>query len=282
MEQWPLLMNAVLLDTCARFFIAAQNERALAFLPVDKRLANLLLLRGAARPSLENAPCSTYPHLVHRHAGDVVEGETARRRAPSRAARGQPAASIGGSRDRGPSRRARRDGRCRAARRPIDRPRGQRPAAPAAVAAARRCRRRRRRRGRTARPTPSSSRPGTRCRWDVWPAPTPPASSSRPSCAASAPPARAAHRYREGTGGLSLSVLVTGAGRTLRDAWRLPLKMRPVPPIRWQTPESEGVPRQLPCRCRRRWRCPCWWRPRGPRPRGPPPMPATASSPRAP
>lgn len=44
MEQWPLFMKAVLLDTCARFFIAAQNERALAFLPVEKRLANLLLV----------------------------------------------------------------------------------------------------------------------------------------------------------------------------------------------------------------------------------------------
>jgi CRP/FNR family transcriptional regulator len=44
MERWPRFMKAVLLDTCARFFIAAQNERALAFLPVEKRLANLLLV----------------------------------------------------------------------------------------------------------------------------------------------------------------------------------------------------------------------------------------------
>lgn len=39
----PRFMKAVLYDTCARFFIAAQNERALAFLSVAERLANLLL-----------------------------------------------------------------------------------------------------------------------------------------------------------------------------------------------------------------------------------------------
>lgn len=43
MDAHPRFMKNVLHDTCARFFIAAQNERALAFLSVPQRLANLLL-----------------------------------------------------------------------------------------------------------------------------------------------------------------------------------------------------------------------------------------------
>jgi CRP-like cAMP-binding protein len=43
LDDSPQLMRNVLNDTCARFLIAAQNERALAFLPVPRRLANLLL-----------------------------------------------------------------------------------------------------------------------------------------------------------------------------------------------------------------------------------------------
>ena len=43
LEQSPRFMRNVLDDTCARFLIAAQHERALAFLPVSRRLANLLL-----------------------------------------------------------------------------------------------------------------------------------------------------------------------------------------------------------------------------------------------
>ncbi|MBK7865493.1 MAG: Crp/Fnr family transcriptional regulator [Archangiaceae bacterium] len=43
LQDSPKLMRNVLYDTCARFLIAAQHERALAFLPVEKRLANLLL-----------------------------------------------------------------------------------------------------------------------------------------------------------------------------------------------------------------------------------------------
>lgn len=43
LEAWPRLMKNVLLDTCERFFISAQHERALAFLPAAQRLANLLL-----------------------------------------------------------------------------------------------------------------------------------------------------------------------------------------------------------------------------------------------
>lgn len=43
MDAHPRFMKNVLRDTCARFFIAAQNERALAFLSVPQRLANLLL-----------------------------------------------------------------------------------------------------------------------------------------------------------------------------------------------------------------------------------------------
>lgn len=39
----PRFMRNVLEDTCARFLIAAQNERALAFLSVQERLAHLLL-----------------------------------------------------------------------------------------------------------------------------------------------------------------------------------------------------------------------------------------------
>jgi CRP-like cAMP-binding protein len=39
----PRFMKNVLVDTCARFLIAAQNERALAFLSVPERLAHLLL-----------------------------------------------------------------------------------------------------------------------------------------------------------------------------------------------------------------------------------------------
>ena len=42
LEAWPRFMKNVLYDTCARFFISAQHERALAFLPVERRLANLL------------------------------------------------------------------------------------------------------------------------------------------------------------------------------------------------------------------------------------------------
>lgn len=44
LDEHPRFMKNVLYDTCARFFIAAQNERALAFLPVSQRLANLLLV----------------------------------------------------------------------------------------------------------------------------------------------------------------------------------------------------------------------------------------------
>ena len=44
LDDHPRFMKNVLYDTCARFFIAAQNERALAFLPVSQRLANLLLV----------------------------------------------------------------------------------------------------------------------------------------------------------------------------------------------------------------------------------------------
>lgn len=43
LDAHPLFMKAVLLDTSARFLIAAQNERALAFLGVPDRLAHLLL-----------------------------------------------------------------------------------------------------------------------------------------------------------------------------------------------------------------------------------------------
>lgn len=39
----PLFMRNVLYDTCARFLIAAQHERALAFMTVSERLAHLLL-----------------------------------------------------------------------------------------------------------------------------------------------------------------------------------------------------------------------------------------------
>jgi CRP-like cAMP-binding protein len=43
LDAHPRFMRNVLYDTCARFLIAAQNERALAFLPVAQRLAHLLL-----------------------------------------------------------------------------------------------------------------------------------------------------------------------------------------------------------------------------------------------
>ena len=43
LDAWPRFMKNVLLDAGARFLIAAQHERALAFLPVKARLAQLLL-----------------------------------------------------------------------------------------------------------------------------------------------------------------------------------------------------------------------------------------------
>lgn len=43
LDQHPGFMRQVLIDTSARFLIAAQNERALAFLTVAERLAHLLL-----------------------------------------------------------------------------------------------------------------------------------------------------------------------------------------------------------------------------------------------
>lgn len=43
LEAWPRFMKNVLLDAGARFLIAAQHERALAFLTVPSRLAYLLL-----------------------------------------------------------------------------------------------------------------------------------------------------------------------------------------------------------------------------------------------
>lgn len=44
LEASPRFMRNVLTDTCARFLIAAQHERALAFLSVKQRLANVLLM----------------------------------------------------------------------------------------------------------------------------------------------------------------------------------------------------------------------------------------------
>ena len=43
LDQEPAFMRQVLVDTSARFLIATQNERALAFLTVPERLAHLLL-----------------------------------------------------------------------------------------------------------------------------------------------------------------------------------------------------------------------------------------------
>lgn len=43
LDEHPAFMRQVLVDTSARFLIAAQNERALAFLTVPERLAHLLL-----------------------------------------------------------------------------------------------------------------------------------------------------------------------------------------------------------------------------------------------
>ncbi len=43
LDEQPRFMKQVLIDTSARFLIAAQNERALAFLTVPERLAHLLL-----------------------------------------------------------------------------------------------------------------------------------------------------------------------------------------------------------------------------------------------
>lgn len=43
LDEQPRFMKQVLIDTSARFLIAAQNERALAFLTVQERLAHLLL-----------------------------------------------------------------------------------------------------------------------------------------------------------------------------------------------------------------------------------------------
>ena len=43
LDQHPAFMRQVLVDTSARFLIATQNERALAFLTVPERLAHLLL-----------------------------------------------------------------------------------------------------------------------------------------------------------------------------------------------------------------------------------------------
>lgn len=43
LDDHPRFMRQVLIDTSARFLIAAQNERALAFLTVPERLAHLLL-----------------------------------------------------------------------------------------------------------------------------------------------------------------------------------------------------------------------------------------------
>jgi len=43
LDAYPAFMRQVLEDTSARFLIAAQNERALAFLTVPERLAHLLL-----------------------------------------------------------------------------------------------------------------------------------------------------------------------------------------------------------------------------------------------
>lgn len=43
LDAYPAFMRQVLIDTSARFLIAAQNERALAFLTVAERLAHLLL-----------------------------------------------------------------------------------------------------------------------------------------------------------------------------------------------------------------------------------------------
>jgi CRP/FNR family transcriptional regulator len=43
LDEQPRFMRQVLVDTSARFLIAAQNERALAFLTVPERLAHLLL-----------------------------------------------------------------------------------------------------------------------------------------------------------------------------------------------------------------------------------------------
>ncbi len=43
LDAHPAFMRQVLIDTSARFLIAAQNERALAFLTVAERLAHLLL-----------------------------------------------------------------------------------------------------------------------------------------------------------------------------------------------------------------------------------------------
>jgi CRP-like cAMP-binding protein len=43
LDDHPLFMKQVLIDTSARFLIAAQHERALAFLDVAERLAHLLL-----------------------------------------------------------------------------------------------------------------------------------------------------------------------------------------------------------------------------------------------
>ncbi len=43
LDESPEFTRSLLNDTCARFLIAAQNERALAFLTVPQRLAHLLL-----------------------------------------------------------------------------------------------------------------------------------------------------------------------------------------------------------------------------------------------
>lgn len=43
LDAHPRFMRNVLDDTCARFFIAAQGEKRLAFLPVPERVAHLLL-----------------------------------------------------------------------------------------------------------------------------------------------------------------------------------------------------------------------------------------------
>ena len=75
LEAWPRFMKNVLYDTCARFFISAQHERALAFLPVERRLANLLF----AHVRMYGIPVEGGVDIELLFTADIVAGSTVMR-----------------------------------------------------------------------------------------------------------------------------------------------------------------------------------------------------------